>query len=82
VSTVLSLVSQIVSSLSSGQTVTIQDAGPHYLSASLLLSLVQIVVDPYYRSLLGFSYLIEREWSQFGYVFIYSVFWEFLVPAI
>lgn len=35
-------------------------------AVSTIVSLVQICVDPYYRTMHGFAALIEKEWIAFG----------------
>ena len=38
---------------------------------SQLLSLIQIMLDPYYRTIKGFIVLIEKEWVSFGHQFAF-----------
>lgn len=39
------------------------------LSYYVILSLVQVMMEPYYRTLAGFCKLIEKEWVLFSYPF-------------
>ncbi len=43
----------------------IELGGPGYETDSTLSSLVQIIIDPYYRTLEGFAVLLDREWIHF-----------------
>ena len=38
---------------------------------SQLLSLIQIMLDPYFRTMKGFMVLIEKEWISFGHQFAF-----------
>lgn len=38
---------------------------------SQLLSLIQIMLDPYFRTMKGFMILIEKEWISFGHQFAF-----------
>ncbi|CAJ0583118.1 unnamed protein product, partial [Mesorhabditis spiculigera] len=38
-------------------------------ATSVISSLAQLILDPYYRTLEGFKALIEKEWIQFGHRF-------------
>eukprot|EP01125_Pyxidicula_operculata_P012355 TRINITY_DN4057_c0_g1_i2.p1 TRINITY_DN4057_c0_g1~~TRINITY_DN4057_c0_g1_i2.p1 ORF type:complete len:2474 (-),score=525.58 TRINITY_DN4057_c0_g1_i2:159-7580(-) len=49
--------------------VLIQNAGPEYENETPIVCLVQIFVDPYYRTLEGFCNLIDKEWLQYSYPF-------------
>ena len=37
--------------------------------ACIVLSLIQLAVDPFYRTLNGFQQLIQKEWINIGYAF-------------
>ncbi len=37
------------------------------------VTLAQIMVDPYYRTLTGFCTLIEKEWMTFGIIFSFGL---------
>ena len=45
--------------------VIIEMGGPGFETDATLCSLVQLIVDPYYRTMEGFCTLIDREWIHF-----------------
>lgn len=46
----------------------IQDGGPGYETAdTILAALVQVLVDPYFRTVQGFLSLIVKEWFLYRY---------------
>lgn len=59
---------QIVNFIENGETVLIQESSSTDSTFSLI-SLAQILLDPYYRTIEGFSVLIEKDWLGFGYPF-------------
>eukprot|EP01129_Flabellula_baltica_P012011 TRINITY_DN5359_c0_g1_i1.p1 TRINITY_DN5359_c0_g1~~TRINITY_DN5359_c0_g1_i1.p1 ORF type:complete len:1884 (+),score=321.07 TRINITY_DN5359_c0_g1_i1:42-5654(+) len=65
---------KIIASLTSGNIVIIQDAEHKSLSSSLLSSLVQVMIDPYYRTIKGFCNLIQKEWLDISYSFEEELF--------
>ena len=65
---------RIVDILENGSTVLLQRGGAEFTVDTALSCLVQVIVDPYYRTLHGFCVLIEKEWIRFGYVY-----WFFFV---
>lgn len=59
----LSAALKCIKGLSHNHIVVIVDGGPGYEGTdSLLLTLVQLMVDPYYCSIKGFLTLIDKEW--------------------
>eukprot|EP01125_Pyxidicula_operculata_P012793 TRINITY_DN4209_c0_g1_i7.p1 TRINITY_DN4209_c0_g1~~TRINITY_DN4209_c0_g1_i7.p1 ORF type:complete len:1508 (-),score=385.42 TRINITY_DN4209_c0_g1_i7:3354-7856(-) len=55
--------------LKSGESVIIQSGGTGYESDCVLASLIQLLSDPYYRTIKGFCTLIDKEWLFHGYAF-------------
>lgn len=49
----------------SGTTIIVQSDDGADMSA-LLVSLVELLLDPYYRTLAGFAFVVEREWLLHG----------------
>jgi len=43
--------------------VLVEDDGPDRVC--IISSLVQLVLDPYYRSVRGFAQLVQKEWIQY-----------------
>ncbi|PRP75101.1 leucine-rich repeat-containing protein [Planoprotostelium fungivorum] len=60
--------SEIVKIIQTGETVLIQESGEAN-SGTVVSSLAQILLDPYYRSIEGFNVLIEKEWCSLGFPF-------------
>uniref|UniRef100_A0A7M5UQV2 Myotubularin phosphatase domain-containing protein n=1 Tax=Clytia hemisphaerica TaxID=252671 RepID=A0A7M5UQV2_9CNID len=69
VSSCLELVHDIIKKINEKQTSVIvcDPDGRHF--AILITSLVQILLDPYYRSLMGLQALIQKDWVMKGFPF-------------
>lgn len=53
----------IIDKIKSGHCIIIQNGGPSFrYSDSILSCLVQLMLDPYYRSIKGFLQLIRKDW--------------------
>lgn len=63
----------IVKLLKQENWVIIQGAGPDYVfTDSVLCCLVELIIDPYYRTAEGFCTLLRKDFFVEGYVFIFS----------
>lgn len=49
--------------------VILQNGGPEHDDDYLLVSLVQILIDPYFRTIEGFCKLIDKDWVQYSFPF-------------
>ena len=59
---------EIIDSLKKGQNCLIH-CSDGWDRTSQLLSLTQVMLDPYFRTLEGFMVLVEKEWVSFGHQF-------------
>lgn len=56
----------VVQKMIEGHPILIQCGGPEYRVDGIISSLMQIIVDPYYRNMAGFCSLIDKDWAVFG----------------
>lgn len=68
ISTILSGVLQVAESLKKGYQ-TLVHCSDGWDRTSQVLSLTQILLDPYFRTIEGFMVLIEKDWVNFGHQF-------------
>ncbi|EFA75005.1 hypothetical protein PPL_11690 [Heterostelium album PN500] len=59
------IVTRVTEYYTSGQSGVIQSSG-HDCEEILISSLVQLILDPFYRTLMGVQILIQKEWIEFG----------------
>lgn len=56
--------------MQSGETVVLQENDGRDMCC-VISSLIQIILDPHYRTLIGFQTLIQKEWVALGHPFRY-----------
>jgi len=66
----LNYANTIVTKIADGQAVMISSGGPEYETDYTLSSLVQIMVDPFYRTMEGFCVLLGKDWVSYGFPFL------------
>lgn len=79
-SQVVDIITRAIQNLSSGYTVFVQCGGKGFRTDSILVSLLQVVNDPHYRTINGFLSLIEKDWVPhhlrsrcgFCYLFVFT----------
>eukprot|EP01125_Pyxidicula_operculata_P017251 TRINITY_DN603_c0_g1_i1.p1 TRINITY_DN603_c0_g1~~TRINITY_DN603_c0_g1_i1.p1 ORF type:complete len:2599 (-),score=583.24 TRINITY_DN603_c0_g1_i1:6794-14590(-) len=69
VSSFLKKSNEIANHLKQKNSVLVQSAGAGYENEMVLTSLTQILCDPYYRTIQGFCFLIDKEWIKPGFAF-------------
>ena len=64
--------SKMVASISAGESVLIMEGSEKSACVPTLACLVQIMMDPFYRTIEGFTVLFCKEWMQQVYGGIFS----------
>ena len=67
ISTILKSVNMIVDSIIKDKRNVVIHCSDGWGRTAQLCSLSQILIEPYYRTLIGFIVLIEKDWIQFGH---------------